>query len=197
MIVRFSGNADRLNVKVKSTRSLVGAFILLTVLTLVSPLKALTCPNPPSPKQILLYENTLSIIELSDVCKVKYLNITVIYNNITKTFVHEYNKETVNAVITLPKKTPITLTIKYSNYGNKVGSLRWTISYLPYTTYTLEKMTSALSGTVLRYYVLVNPPPNKPLLPREFGDPKVQSSIIVVAIAASSLVGLIKLLRGD
>ncbi len=169
----------------------------MTILVLSVPLKAVVCPNPPSPKEILLYENTLSIVGLSDVCKVKYVNITIIYDNITKTFVHKYNEKTVNMIITLPTKTPLTVTLRYSNYGNKVGSLKWAISYLPYTTYTLVKMTSVLSGTVLRYFVLVNPPPNKPLLPEIFGDPKIQSSILVVAIALSSLVGLIKILRGD
>ena len=198
LMVKFIGNANSTGRDSRSKAKPFKALSLLPLLTLLllaPSLRAITCLGPPSPDKVLLYENVLKILGLSDPCKVKDLNITVIFDNTTVTRAFTYTVSTVNAIITLPKLTPITITIKYSNYANKTGSLHWTISYLPYTTYTLVYKTSTVSGTAVGYVVLVNPPPEKPLLPKDLGDPNNQTSILILGILLASLVGLVRFIR--
>jgi len=163
---------------------------------MLSPAVALKCFGPPSPKRIIIYENTLKVIKLSDPCRVKFLNITVIFDG--KTFVKalKYNAKAVNANIILPHTTPLTVTLAYSNYGGKTGSLKWTFKYLPYTTYTLVKLTSTVSKGTLRFFVIVNPPPEKPLLPKLYGDPSIPAGILSLAIIVAAVVGLVKSVLG-
>jgi len=144
--------------------------------------------SPPSPQEIVLDHNLLVVKGLTDPCNVSRVEIIIVKDGTTTTLLEtEPLKTSVDLRATLPRP-PFTLTLAYSDGAGNNGTLTWTVSYLPYTPHTLEKMV--ITGT--KALVLVNPPPARPALPEEYGDPNFQNGAWLLVAGAAFLVGLIR-----
>ena len=162
------------------------------VLLMLAPILLAGCSgdkSAPSPKAIILHYNTLIIKDLMDPCKVKVLEIIYSRGNQTHTLVSA--RPMVNTVkevaVTLPSP-PLNLTVLYADMANNTGTISWSITAYPYTTHYLEKMVSSGGAAVVQILM----PPNKPLLPREFSDPSVQSGILTVLSIVAFVIGLVR-----
>ncbi len=134
---------------------------------------------PPAPDYVLLYSNTISVVNLFDPCGVKFVKIIAKGKGFEVETQGKGNHW--SGALTFPPKTPVTIMITYADNANNTGSLSWTISFLPYTTHTLAWKTITGNQAIF----LVGPPPNKPLLPRQWSDPNFQSGVVLLLMIVS------------
>ena len=133
----------------------------------------------PAPDYILLYSNTVSVINIYDPCGVKFVKIIVKGKGFQVETEGRGNHW--SGGLTFPPKVPVTITVMYADKANNTGKLSWTVRFLPYTTHTLAWKTITGNQAVF----LVGPPPNKPLLPRPWSDPHFQSGVVFLLMISA------------